>query len=527
MDKFCNPSFALCLLELIKHGACVRCAFRLTGVTDISTYRAPVESFKPLLEKCRDLVSAHATFCVRPVASTSVDDLLSDRICTVCLGTLQLADSNEAVEKIAKPMRAADYDFDDFNLCITLPLSTIVRQHMLVNFVNLELVPLHVSIPKSDLDIKDAMKWVLAQYICREFKVRGRNNSEFRINISYEHADTEKDVDFLKGVDGVVPKAQRRNRYKRAKSDVTEYSVSQAGLVKALGSMSAKAFFELRGTRTPPEAVATVPDVNIQFEREPTFLTGSYLKFSRSLSQTPWMIDGTRKGDASVEELIADPIQPHFKALSHKFHTAGREDIDVRMLGTGRPFVVELIDPHRTNVSQEELDAIQHQVNDTNDRIQIHGLKIVDKTYFDKLKEGEESKRKSYCCVVWLSRPVDLAEVTVLQDMKDIAIEQKTPIRVLHRRSLAVRMKMVHRIKCIYLNQHFMILHLLASAGTYIKEFIHGDLGRTIPSLGSLLNCESDILQLDVTGLFQKDEDPEGFESRYLSNVTVPQTALV
>ena len=33
----------------------------------------------------------------------------------------------------------------------------------------------------------------------------------------------------------------------------------------------------------------------------------------------------------------------------------------------------------------------------------------------------------------------------------------------------------------------FKELHLVSSAGTYIKEFIHGDLGRTLPNVGSLL----------------------------------------
>ena len=33
---------------------------------------------------------------------------------------------------------------------------------------------------------------------------------------------------------------------------------------------------------------------------------------------------------------------------------------------------------------------------------------------------------------------------------------------------------------------------------SYIKEFVHGDFGRTKPNLGELLNSETDILQLDV-----------------------------
>lgn len=32
----------------------------------------------------------------------------------------------------------------------------------------------------------------------------------------------------------------------------------------------------------------------------------------------------------------------------------------------------------------------------------------------------------------------------------------------------------------------------------YIKEFVHSDFGRTVPSLGSYLNADVDILELDV-----------------------------
>jgi tRNA pseudouridine synthase 10 len=48
-----------------------------------------------------------------------------------------------------------------------------------------------------------------------------------------------------------------------------------------------------------------------------------------------------------------------------------------------------------------------------------------------------------------------------------------------------------------------MTLHVLASAGTYIKELVHGDLGRTTPSIGGILGTECDILQLDVSNVFE------------------------
>ena len=44
-------------------------------------------------------------------------------------------------------------------------------------------------------------------------------------------------------------------------------------------------------------------------------------------------------------------------------------------------------------------------------------------------------------------------------------------------------------------------LDLCTQAGTYVKEFVHSDFGRTHPSVGSLLGCEADIMQLDVMGL--------------------------
>jgi len=57
-----------------------------------------------------------------------------------------------------------------------------------------------------------------------------------------------------------------------------------------------------------------------------------------------------------------------------------------------------------------------------------------------------------------------------------------------------IRDKLVYKVYAEYINQHYFVLHVLASAGTYIKEFIHGDLGRTVPSIGSLLDSEADIL---------------------------------
>ncbi|GKV52589.1 hypothetical protein SLEP1_g59165 [Rubroshorea leprosula] len=82
--------------------------------------------------------------------------------------------------------------------------------------------------------------------------------------------------------------------------------------------------------------------LELQCYRTPIYFGGRYLKYSRNVSQTCWMIDEERVGEASVEEIIGSNILPMCKGDNYKFHAAGREDIDVRMLGSGRPFLVEI-----------------------------------------------------------------------------------------------------------------------------------------------------------------------------------------
>ena len=47
-------------------------------------------------------------------------------------------------------------------------------------------------------------------------------------------------------------------------------------------------------------------------------------------------------------------------------------------------------------------------------------------------------------------------------------------------------------------NQKLFLLKLATQAGTYVKEFVHGDFGRTEPNLAQILGCDVDILALDV-----------------------------
>ena len=84
---------------------------------------------------------------------------------------------------------------------------------------------------------------------------------------------------------------------------------------------------------------------SVAFEREAQFIAGRYCKFSRNLPQSPWLwiLSEPKNAENSISEKIGSILQKHFMADGFRFIAAGREDIDVRMLGTGRPFAVQLL----------------------------------------------------------------------------------------------------------------------------------------------------------------------------------------
>lgn len=76
------------------------------------------------------------------------------------------------------------------------------------------------------------------------------------------------------------------------------------------------------------------------------FVAGRYRKMSRELCQSPWILKGERMMEGSVSELIVAEVAPHFgvPASTVVFSSSGREDVDVRCLGKGRPFALEVPD---------------------------------------------------------------------------------------------------------------------------------------------------------------------------------------
>lgn len=127
--------------------------------------------------------------------------------------------------------------------------------------------------------------------------------------------------------------------------------------------------------------------------RTPVYIGGRYLKYSRNVSQSRWIIDDERMGEASVEEIIGSNILPICQGDNYKFHAAGREDIDVRMLGSGRPFLVE-IQNARLVPSEVFVKEIERKINSLeNNLVKVKNVKVVGSQGWSLMREGEAEKQ--------------------------------------------------------------------------------------------------------------------------------------
>lgn len=195
------------------------------------------------------------------------------------------------------------------------------------------------------------------------------------------------------------------------------------------------------------------------------------------------------------------------------FSSSGREDVDVRCLGNGRPFLLEIPDSYRTALPDSVAADIERIV-DQSLLVSIKDLQIVTREDTKHVKHGEENKKKIYralCCCTESPRVVPQSVIDKINAIdKEFVIQQATPIRVLHRRTLLKRPRSIYSVKAqLVPNQPgVFIVDVVTQAGTYIKELVHGEFGRTVPSLTSLVGQQLDIISLDVMGLLDLDWPP-------------------
>jgi hypothetical protein len=295
---------------------------------------------------------------------------------------------------IARVCTAALADFDSleegFALHLTLPCALAVHQAAFL--LARPSVQLSTCEP---IDAKDAMKLMLTPFLESSLQCPYSAASDISITVAYSCEDADYDAADVLGL--TKPTQQRRYaRYGKGNAKRTRIDteggrtyLTQALVSKALGSLQAKTGTALKqwaeqwndsstaSTSTPTitttpaaasattngapastasngatavaaaattAAVSTVADpdfllhCSVTAARQPIYVFGRYCKLSRTVPQSPWLVGrgaaAVRVGHASVHEIVAEPFEALTRCQEAKLAGAGREDINVRMLGT-------------------------------------------------------------------------------------------------------------------------------------------------------------------------------------------------
>lgn len=252
------------------------------------------------------------------------------------------------------------------------------------------------------------------------------------------------------------------------------------------------------------------PKVNIQIN--PLYIEGKYNKLKRGIPQTKWPCSKCKgrgceecnftgkQYPESVEELISEHFLKLTKGREAKFHGAGREDIDVLMLGSGRPFVLEIKEPKIRNLDLPKLEAEINKINEG--KTSYHNLHLCERPRKAEIKQSSPDAYKIYNAIVECDEAYDEDKLKGLLELGEI--NQQTPLRVLRRRTDMVRVKHVLDLSYEIINDKTFSMKIKTEGGLYIKELISGDEGRSQPNVSEILGVNAVCAQLDVLEVSEK-----------------------
>ncbi|WP_267640838.1 tRNA pseudouridine(54/55) synthase Pus10 [Haloarchaeobius amylolyticus] len=270
----------------------------------------------------------------------------------------------------------------------------------------------------------------------------------------------------------------------------------------------------------------------VDVQVNPAFVFGHYRKLERDIPQTEWPCRecggtgvqlSTDEGeepcdycggsgylyDDSVEGFVAPHVLEAMDGSEAVFHGAGREDVDALMLGTGRPFVVEVKDPQ---VRAPDVEALEADINAAADgSVEVEDLRLATHEMVERVKELDASK--TYRAEVEFGDDVSEESLAAAVDeLRGTTVTQHTPQRVDHRRASLDRTRTVYDISADRADARHATVEIHGEGGLYIKELISGDDGRTEPSLAGLLGTTATVTALDVLAVEGEDEafdDPD------------------
>ncbi|XP_014666419.1 PREDICTED: putative tRNA pseudouridine synthase Pus10 isoform X2 [Priapulus caudatus] len=435
------------LETLCQVGCCSRCVLRLLGA-NIDIICKPTEVVDAIVDnlKSEQLLLNVIEGCTSQIEdpcnselshteqyAASEEPLAHPEICVTCIGLLQDYHNKRCIDQIRQKVEKEQFEYDSFRCSIYLPLSVVLREHA----VFVELAKLHPNIRgeymsqqgSKIVSVKEVWKRLSGPAIECQLRAPFKAFSPFEIEIM--HVLTQ-DKQVLSQVISEVKDAPKKHRSRtalkrehvkqqretlRLEKDGVEVpdqlSIDGKGVAppikmgpqelrKLLINLPDARFSELfQATTTKPTSGCDIGTIKCNYTS--LYLAGRYNKYSRMLCQTPWIIDGEKKMNTSVEEIITQPLNCMIRGDETRFASSGREDVDVRTLGNGRPFVIEFINPRRHKLGLEAVAKLQQEINSSTKDVKVNDLQVVEKEKTRLLKDGEENKTKRYFALCWSS----------------------------------------------------------------------------------------------------------------------------
>jgi len=348
-------------------------------------------------------------------------------------------------------------------------------------------------------------------YLCQE---RFKHLDEL-VDSALEKLKTYEYTTFLVGVELPTDVEEREDEFK-AEFEVKHGESMRNEFSRDIGKGISEITKKAAEYKKPDVVVLLNPFTGqVTLQANPLYIEGRYRKLVRGIPQSKWVCRKCRgKGcpkcnwtgkmySESIEEIIAGPTLEKTGGEDVSFHAAGREDVDARMLGRGRPFIVEVKKPKRRFV---DLQDLAHTINkQAQDKVKVLNLRFAGKDDVRKLKKTEASE-KVYKAIVEFDRNVSDEELeAVKKTFTNAVVHQQTPLRVLHGRADLVREKYIYEAKIKRLTPNRAEMRIRCQGGLYIKELITGDEGRTDPCVAKIVNAEAKPLELDVLNIVMRE----------------------
>jgi len=320
---------------------------------------------------------------------------------------------------------------------------------------------------------------------------------------------------FLVGVELPVAVEEREDEFKAA------FNVSYGESIRhEFGRLLGKGIAEQTGKTVEykkPDIVVIVKPFTeqVRVQVNPLFVAGRYRKLVRDIPQSKWFCSSCRgKGcekcggtgkmyPESVEELVSKPLLEAAEGEKTAFHASGREDIDARMLGNGRPFVIEISKPKKRFLDLKKLEG---DVNaNSAAKVEVSSLRFTNKDVVRRLKKAE-SAQKEYRVQIAFEHAISKEDLRLLEEkLSNVLVRQQTPLRVLHRRADLTREKYIYKVKVKKVSLKRAEMEIRCQGGLYVKELVSGDEGRTTPNVSELLGNRAKPLKLDVLNIIMDD----------------------